>query len=254
MKKMLLGVAFAMAAYCANAQESNTTENSDFKPLKGDFATELNFNPFKGNLSFNNVLNQVKGRYFIHPQLALRLGININTLDSALNYGNPYGTQANFNSDERKSTSFGLSIGIEKHFKGTKRLSPYIGADLFWGTKSASQEMRNSASTTTVKNGWLNYQYVQSLTPPYYYSTVINMIEGAYNRFGISAVAGFDYYVAKNFFLGYEFNLGYSKTNYKTPEVTVTGQNVTTPNFYSNNATSKFGTSLVNGIRVGYIF
>ncbi len=250
MKKMLLCIAFAMTAHYASAQESNT-ENSDLKPTKGDFATELNFNPFKGNLSFNNVLNQVKGRLFIKPNVALRLGFNVGVLDSTLNYGNPYGTQSSFSSDERSSTNFGLNFGIEKHFKGTRRLSPYIGADLFWGTKSSKQDIANNASSISIKNGWLDVQYYQSG------NTVITsyrVSEAAYQRYGINVVAGFDFYMAKNFFLGYEFNLGYSKTNYKSPEVVATGQNTSLPAYYSNNATNKFGTSLVNGIRVGYIF
>ncbi|WP_461789130.1 hypothetical protein [Pedobacter sp.] len=251
MKKMLFLAAFAAASLFANAQDSKTNENNDFKPSKGSFATELNFNPFKGNLSFNNVLNQVKGRYFVSANLALRLGFNVNTLDSNLNYGNPYGAQSNFSSDERKSTSFGLNIGIEKHFKGTKRLSPYIGADAFWGTRSAKQTISNNGSTTNVKNGWLDVTYVQSGSGLVY---TYRISEGAYSRFGISAVAGFDFYMAKNFFLGYEFNLGYSKTDFKSPDVTITGQSTSFTNYYSNNSTSKFGTSLVNGIRIGYIF
>lgn len=251
MKKMLLFAAFAAASLFANAQDSKTSENNDFKPQKGSFATELNFNPFRGNLSLNNVLNQVKGRYFVNSNLALRLGLNVNTIDSNLNYGNPYGTQASFSIDERKSTSIGLSLGIEKHFKGTKRLSPYIGADVFWGTKSAEQSISNNASTTNVKNGWLEVSYYQSGSSVYY---SYRIMEGAYTQFGVSAIAGFDFYMAKNFFLGYEFNLGYSKTNFKSPEVTATGQNTGITNYYSDNSTSKFGTSLVNGIRIGYIF
>ena len=251
MKKMLLTVAIAMVSLYASAQES---ENSDFKPTKGSFATELNFNPFQGNLKFNNVLNQVKGRYFLSPQLALRLGFNINLVDSTLNFGTPYGSQASFNNDKRTSNSFGLNFGIEKHFKGTKRLSPYIGVDAFWGTKGAKQELSTNAGTTTVKNAWITTQYIQSPNPPYYYNTITSITETAYNKFGVMAVAGFDFYMAKNFFLGYEFNLGYSKTSYKTPEVTSTGQGSTQNNFYTDISSSKFGTSLVNGIRVGYSF
>ncbi len=74
------------------------------------------------------------------PQLVLRLGLNENTLDSTQNYGNPYGSQANFTSDNRKSASFALNIGIERHIKGTKRLSPYIGTYLFWGKKLLSKK------------------------------------------------------------------------------------------------------------------
>ena len=251
MKKTLLCLAFAMASLVATAQKvtSDPTDDTGLKPATGTFATELNFNPFKGNLSLNNALNQIKVRYFAKPDLAFRAGFNINQRDSSTNSGTPYGTQSTFFKADRKSTTVSFNIGIEKHFKGTRRLSPYIGFDLSIGTRSASQDNSNNGQTTSVKNGWLDIIYQGQNN----YYTVL--AENAYTRYGVAGVAGFDFYMAKNFFFGYEFNLGYAKTDYKTVEVTVSGTNgQNNLNTDSKNSSSTFGTSLVNGIRIGYAF
>jgi hypothetical protein len=247
MKKTLLSVAIAIAALSASAQ--NTENEQSFKPSAGSVVTELNFNPFKGNLSLNNSLNQVKLRYFTSESVALRLGFHLSNIDSVANTGTPYGTQSNFSRDERKSTTFALNFGVEKHFAGTSRLSPYIGVDATVGIRSASQETANNQNTTTLKNGWVEYYY--NPQPPQYSSLLINQ---AYSRFGITAVAGFDFYMAKNFFLGYEFNLNYMRTSYKIPEVTVSNGGQQTPVIEGKNTSASFGTSLMNGIRIGYAF
>ena len=39
-------------------------------------------------------------------------------------------TSEEVNSQKVSSTLFDLGLGIEKHFRGTRRLSPYVGADL----------------------------------------------------------------------------------------------------------------------------
>lgn len=250
MKKTLVCALFTVASIAVRAQSDNgsSSENAQLKPSAKTFATELNFNPFKGNLSLNNSLNQVKFRYFVKEDLALRLGVNINQKDSVINSGNPYGTQSTYFENERKSTTLGINLGIEKHFKGTRRLSPYIGGEISLSNRSASQDMTNGNVNTSVKNGWIELIYQNQQL---YYTAIV---ENAYNRFGINAFAGFDFYMAKNFFFGYEFNLGYAKTNYKTSEVIVTGQNNNSPLNTSKNSSSTFGTFLVNGIRIGYAF
>lgn len=248
----------ALAVNHAFAQTETVTDNGGIKPRKGSFATELNFNPFKGNLSLNNSLNQIKGRYFISDAVALRAGLSINVIDSTFSSGNPYGAEAQIISGTNKRTGLGINIGIERHFKGTKRLSPYIGLDLTWSKLSASQEMTTNGTTTTTKNAWLETQYRQVQyynNGSYYYTVPYNTLtNNAYTRFGVAAIAGFDYYVAKNLFLGYEFNLGYAQTSYKSPESETTGQTNNTDNFVHSKKKKEFGTSLINGIRIGYAF
>jgi len=249
MKKTLFSIAFAVAALSLRAQETDSLKT--FKPVKGSFVTELNFNPFKGNLSLNNSLNQIKVRYFAENDLAVRLGFHVSSRDSVLNSGIPYGTQSTFTKSERKSTTFAVNLGFEKHFKGTSRLSPYLGADVVFSKRSSSQKLVNNQVTTETTNAWTQEIYINQ--PPYYY--IQQITEEAYSKYGITAVAGFDLYLARKFFLGYEFNFGYMKTDYKFPEVRVTGNNQPAqPVMEGTRQSSGFGTSLMNGIRVGYAF
>lgn len=267
MKKTLFSIALAIATTACYAQTSIVTVDTvsktfekaqqSFKPTTGSIVTELNFNPFKGNLSLNNSLNQIKVRYFISPDVALRLGFNASKKDSTANVNNPYGPQSVFIKNERKSALIDLNFGVEKHFKGTKRLSPYVAADFSISSKSASQEITDNGSTTSIKNGWLETIFVPNNQSYYTYT---QLQENAYTRYGINLIAGFDFYVAKDFFFGYEFNFNLSKTEYKNITATVTGQNTTTgqPNTNYNDtgkkSASTFGPTLINGVRIGYSF
>ncbi|MDR2272659.1 MAG: hypothetical protein LBF27_17255 [Sphingobacterium sp.] len=252
MKRILSAALMLGVARIACAQTSPDTETESLKSRKGNFVTELNFNPFKGNLSLNNALNQIKGRYFLQNDLALRLGVGINVLDSAANYGTPYGTNGYFNSNNRKSTGLDFNFGLEKHFKGTARLSPYVGFDLSFGTKHTKQELSTSAYTMNVKNAWMEVIYQPNGNGGYY--SAMQLSPNGYTRFGAYAVAGFDFYISKGFFVGYEFNLGYLQTKYKKPDVTVTGTDPGYGSYISENKTKTFKSSLVNGVRVGYAF
>jgi hypothetical protein len=251
MKSTLLIMAGLLAGMASYAQTSNNSagDDGDLKPKAKKISTELNVNPFNGQLNLNNSLNQIKLRYFAKPDFAVRLGFNVNKRDSIYNINNAYGTTSNFFNDDRKSTTFGLNAGIEKHFTGTRRLSPYIGVDVTYSQRSASEKIENNGATINVKNGW-------------YSTTVVgNTIVGqpqqtAFSRYGVNLVSGFDFYMARHFFFGYEFNLGISKTSWKTVQVTQTGQGSTSVPTSSTgkNSTVNFGTSLQNGIRIGYTF
>ena len=239
-----------MAAYA----QTTTDAESDFKPQAKKVSAELNVNPFNGNLNLNNSLNQVKLRYFIKPQLALRLGFNINRRDTVTNISNPYGANGYFFKDDRKSTGFGINLGVEKHFKGTKRLSPYVAIEAAIANKSSKETTNNNGSTISVKNGWLDYA---TLFNGNTYYTTTQVQQGAYFRYGANLAAGFDFYMAKHLFFGYEFNLGISKTKWKDVELTATGQPnslITGYNGSGDNSSLNFGTTLLNGIRIGYTF
>lgn len=273
MKKTLFSIALAIATTACYAQRptiktdtfitditdlSYTTVDKttqSLKPTTGSIVTELNFNPFKGNLSLNNSLNQIKVRYFISPDIALRLGFHASQKDSTANVNNPYGPQGIFVKNERKSTLIGLNFGVEKHFKGTRRLSPYIAADISVSSKSANQEIKDNGVSTSIKNGWLETIYL-----PNNQSYYTQLQENAYTRYGINLITGFDFYIAKDFFFGYEFNFNLSKTEYKNIRTTVTGQNTgtgqPTTNFNDTGkkSASTFGPTLINGVRIGYSF
>jgi len=250
MKKTILIVASLFATLGSFAQTTKVDSSNNLKPNAKSFTTELNINPLKGQVNLNNSLNQIKFRYFTSPTVALRLGFNISRVDSVNNVNNPYGVNSFFNNDEKTSTTIGVNLGIEKHFLGTKRLSPYIGADLSITNKSAGETASNNQSTTTVTNGWY-YVYYNSGTN----TTITGTQQNAYTRYGLNLFTGFDFYIAKHFFFGYEFNYSISKTNWKEVSIIATPSTGTnTSNYSTKNSNLTFGPSLINGIRLGYSF
>jgi hypothetical protein len=247
MKRTLLIMASILATVGSFAQTAKIDTQKSLKPGIGNLTTELNVNPFNGQVSLNNSLNQIKFRYFTSPTVALRLGFNISRIDSTYNVDNPYGTNSYFDNDSKKSTTVGFNLGIEKHFTGTKRLSPYIGADLSITDRSSSENISNNQSTTTVTNAWY-YSYYNN-------NTLITQIQQpGYTRYGLNLFTGFDFYIARHFFFGYEFNYNISKTNWKDVSVTTTPSTGATTNASTKNSNFTFGPSLINGIRLGYSF
>ena len=241
-------MASIFATLGAFAQTTKVDTEKSLKPTTKSLTTELNVNPFNGQISLNNSLNQIKFRYFTSPTVALRLGFNVSRIDSVNNVNNPYGTNSYFNNDEKKSTTIGANLGIEKHFTGTKRLSPYIGADFSITERSSSENISNNQSTTTVTNAWY-YTYYNGNT------TVTTIQQPGYTRYGLNLFTGFDFYIARHFFFGYEFDYNISKTSWKEISLVTTpstGTNNTSASFKNTNTT--FGPSLINGIRLGYSF
>lgn len=266
MKKTFLTIVAVIAASSIYAQQvSQNTEETSFKPLNNNWATELNINPFKNDVSANNSLNQIKFRKFISERTALRLGFGANRISSDIENSNPYGTNPTIYREEKSSTTLGVNIGFEKHFSGTKRLSPYIGVDLAFSDKSSKQEINRGANKTTVKGGWASFTYATIPNPNYngtngqYITQAIPKVEeAAYTRYGMNLISGFDYYISKHFFLGAEFNIGFNQTNYKdlTYKTAAYGNTPSQNNDNTDQKNNSFqvGTSSYNGIRLGYIF
>ena len=272
MKKTLLTIAALIAAASSGFAQMTTrdsikalrsslkTQNeNELKPRSG-FSTELNINPFKGQLSLNNSLNQIKFRIFTQPDFAWRIGFNASSKDSLIDNKNPYGTTNTNYKNSGKRTTLGLNIGFEKHFKGTKRLSPYIGADVSLTNRSAKQELTNGQTTTTYKGAWVNsattYIPVYNPNTGTYYQSVYttSFSEKAFFQYGLNVVTGVDFYMAKNFFVGYELSFGIRKTEYKDVKITQTGSSTPISDPDTEESSFSFGPSLMNGIRIGYVF
>ena len=241
-------MASVLATLGSFAQTTKVDTSKSLKPKAKSFTTELNVNPFNGQVNLNNSLNQIKFRYFTTPSVAVRLGFNISKKDSINNVNTPYGVNSSFSNNERKSSMVGVNLGLEKHLEGTKRLSPYIGADLSITDKSSSQSISNNQSTTTVTNAWY-YTYYSNNT------TLTQIQENGYTRYGLSLFTGFDFYIAQHFFFGYEFAYSITKTNWKNVTITTTpATNNNSTNSSTKNSIVTFGPSLMNGIRLGYSF
>ena len=251
---LICSMLFLLVSHTALSQDT-------LKTLSGSWTAELNVNPLQGQISLNNAINQIKVRYFKANNVAYRLAFSINNVKRDDDKKSSYGTNPIDDSDVRKSTSFGLNFGIEKHFTGTRRLSPYIGGEIAFGLKSASETIDSKQSTTEIKGGWQDSQPIQYYNNgSYYYYTSITNTEHGYKSIGLNFVTGFDFYVAKHLFLGYEMLFGFNYIKNDAIITTVTpkpGQTNYNSGNNSPNQNSKernFGPKVINGIRLGYTF
>ncbi len=218
MKKFILSVfAVLFALSVVNAQ--------DFKAQKGNVTADLGL--FEGGILSNNSpvsLNNgmLKGRYFLSNELALR---------GALYTQNRSTTEYPSTDITTKSyiKSLALSVGIEKHFAGTDRLSPYVGADLGISSSGTGEKTINAADNSK------------------------NTETKGRGSFGINGnlFFGADYYIARHLYLGVE--AGLALTNTSTGKGSTTANGTTT---YSQKGPSIFSlkADAFGGFKLGFVF
>ena len=235
MKKFIIAASLLAVALTSNAQDT-------YKFAAGDNNFEFSSAPFSGSPLG---LPQIKYRRFLSESLAFRLGLNVTmtskssiTPDESNLAGAPAGAMIDLT---RKESSFGweLAPGIEKHFAGTDRLSPYVGAELRVAGKSSTvtdetQAADGKINTTTTKND----------------------NKGGFMAFGLNLVAGADFYFAKKVYLGGEFGYGFGFTSYSDRTVENTAL-TTQPDPMKQGSEFGFGASLgsLNGrLKLGFLF
>jgi hypothetical protein len=199
------------------------------KQVAGSKNLEVLFAPLGGSPIS---LGGIKYRSFSSETSAMRVAVFVGLQSSTdvMLGGSDGETEMN-----SKSGSFDISVrpGLEKHFTGTDKLSPYIGGEVLIGFSSESQIDENydffedEIYEETTKNG--------SLT------------------FGLNALAGVDYYFAQNIYLGAEFGFGFSfesmnDTKFESTQNDV--DDVTSPNGSGIN----LGPNAVGQIRLGWLF
>ncbi len=193
-----------------------------FKPIKGNKTIEVNLSPFS---SSPISLNYLRGRIFISEKTALRTGASLG-----------------FDAKGKSNKSLGISIlpGIEKHFKGTNRLSPYIGAEIFVGLKSASSKTSIDTGavkiSTKVKGAWAD-----------------GSNQGFLN-IGSNALMGCDLYIVKHFYIGFEFGFGISFLKYSDIVSTLTVNGKGTVTTIDGGTTFNIGTNYNSSFRLGFVF
>lgn len=238
MKRLFLVFGLAASTFAATAQTNE--EFKSFKPFQGDVTTEVGLAGGLNNADFT--LNEgasglLRFRYFLKDKLALRAGFN---LSSTSEKENIYGTGSN---DGRKGTvttsgtAFLLNVGIEKHFAGTARLSPYVGGDVMFGVAGQKEKMTN-----TDGNVYINNVSAETKGP----GTI---------GFGVRGVVGADYYIAKHVYLGAEAGFGfmYGKEG-KTTINTTAGGTSTSVTLESAGSSFELNPSVITGIRIGFVF
>ncbi len=236
MKKVLFfAVALITLSGVAQAQ---------YKPTKGTFATELNFNPL-GLIVVNAVNNTtvidgpnfslpmgIKGRYFLSDNLAVRVGLDFN-FESTTNHDfTDPGVSPEVETIEKNSLfTFGIIPGIEYHFGNWEKTSLYCGAEIGIAMASAKRSEDDGTDKTETKGA----------------STLGNSGFG----FAFNVFTGFDYYFTKNLFVGAELGLGLNTLSTGTVETTFNGVTVEDKDYSSS---FNFGFYCEPAIRLGWKF
>lgn len=244
MKKFLLSALLVGSLFAANAQDS------EFKPAGKDWTFEVTYNPQGATLlSTPFQFSYLRGRYFLSPTTAIRTGLAIDVTSTNKEIAKNATQNVDGLTEKTSSIIIDLRPGFEKHFAGTERLSPYVGAELAIQLKTASSEVTNDpnggTSTTQKITG------STSLT-----RNGINADNSGFFRLGLNGVIGADYYIVKHVFVGME--AGVSLISLDTPsEVTFNagGQGAQDVKIVPGASTTKILSPYLNaGVRFGYRF
>ncbi|MDR1459104.1 MAG: hypothetical protein LBI60_02695 [Bacteroidales bacterium] len=168
---------------------------AQFKPTGGTFGMEVQFRPFGNNViesgnvsSFltNRGINVfgISAKYFCIDQVELRADLLFGFNSAKDKRKNPAGSETEIT--KRARTLFGLNLGANYHFKGTERISPYVGAILGVGFLNQSERI-----------------------------TTLNFVSDDHSRskqgglyMDLAVVTGFNWYIVNGLYLGAEVGLG----------------------------------------------
>lgn len=190
------------------------------KADKGNKTIEATLNFQTGNAPINLTISEIRMRYFIKQDIALRtrLAFNFNqNTDYSYDFMNP--TKPPFTINQQ-SNDFKLILGVEKHLSGTEKLSPYFGAEAGMGISNMSKDGTNTLDGTTYsENGKMS---------------LIN--SGGFSVYG-GLLFGADYYFLPSIYLGAEIGYGFGYQDNGTAQ------------FWNNNNETR---KIVLGSRMGF--
>lgn len=232
MKKILISFLSLSSILFVNAQTGSS--DGDYKQYSGAKSLEVQFAPLGGSpISIGGL----RFRTFTSSNSAIRLnaflGINSNT-DKR--------TEVDANGDDvilkDRTSSFTIQLkpGIERHFAGTSRLSPYYGAEGIIGYKSSSvkAETFDTDGSTVISN------------------KTKNPGNDGYFRLGANAILGADYYFSKSIYLGTEVGFGMQFSLKHDAEFVPADGDETI--LSEGGSTFNFGPNAVGQIRLGFLF
>jgi hypothetical protein len=195
MKKIVLTAAvFALTLSTAFSQE--------FKPKEKEIAVGIAFDsPFSAAKPFSLVDGGLSARYFYKSDLAFRGSLKIKSeSDSKTSYGRllPTDDEKAYLTNDNTVFNVNLSLGAEKHFSGTDRLDPYVGADILLGFGSDSH--KSSINDDAIAKSLLQ--------------TVNLSRDQSNSSLGLRLVVGADYYILSKVYVGTEFGFSYTRTSF----------------------------------------
>jgi hypothetical protein len=224
MKKSIFLLAFGAMFASANAQ--------DFKPVQGSKNLEFQFAPLGGSPIG---IDGLRYRQFLSPTTAIRANVSLDLSNKSTITQDANKDLGAIELKDREFTfDLNLRPGFEKHFTGTDRLSPYIGAELDFNFRTTSQTIEDQIDTDKKEE------------------TKITNEDGSM-RLGLNGVAGFDYYFAKHLYFGAELGFGFSSTMPFKTKTEIPGE-PTEESSEGKSSTFNFGPNVVTAIRLGYLF
>jgi hypothetical protein len=195
----------------------------------GDVPIELEFSPLGANPI---KISSLRARYFLSEDLGLRMAMFIGGSRK------PSFTEINDIKLINSTNSFNLNFrpGIEKHFNGTNRLSPYYGSEL-------SITYNNNVSTS--QSLWLgNSEEIKTQKNTSSKSTI-----------GLNIFSGADFYLTDKIFLGVEIGFGLlyegrgrTSVKWKNPE----SNSESNSKEIGNTSSFQWGPNYQGTIRLGY--
>ena len=205
----------------------NINAQDEFGPKKGDFGTELQFNPFSNNFQTFKI-DGLNFRYFISAEHALRLGLNV-SVDNQ-NNGNSlvapvrtdYTTDKDYTVAYEKyehgkdyknkvnNTNFGINLGYEYHFAKFGRADLYAGAQVAFAFNNWKQTVSDPKSYNMDADGKSSW------------AVLTDELKGAADTngdnkpdefsafvFGAGVFTGIDFYLTKNLYVGAELGINF---------------------------------------------
>lgn len=237
MKKLLFLSVMSLAGTLLFAQ----------KPVEGKRTAEVNLyfqtgtSPVSYGLPSNGFAPaELRFRYFAdsHTALRMRFGLAAGLSKYAVSNGTNTAEVT-----QKTGLGFAISPGIEKHFEGTKRLSPYAGAQLgiMFGGGSSINVTNSGVENPSIGTIIQNDKYYKK--------------NGSTLGVNFGLLIGTDYYITDGIYLGAE--LGLNILNYtNTAEGKVsktTGGIPSEVRVLSSSNFNFFGIS-TGGIRLGFVF
>lgn len=205
------------------------------KAIQKDLTIEATLNLQVGGAPINFQVSEIRMRYFLANNLALRtkfaFGYSNNT-DYVYKVIDPSIPPFTLKS---KSSDFSFGLGLEKHFTGTDKLSPYLAGEIGFGLNNNSLNGINTIDGQNyTENGTFTAQTVNG------------------NSFYAGIIFGADYYFVPSVYIGAELGYGFAIQNYGNRQIWNSNSNSVIEN--SLGSGMGFGLQANPGIRIGIKF
>jgi hypothetical protein len=239
----------------ANAQDSTATRSghSMHKPGAGEFGVGIRAIGLKGLIWENNFIGQsIQFRKVQSPTLVLRGDLTLEFTNEKTSNKDVFSTGGfAYTENRQRDFTIGIAPGVERHFEGSKRLDPYIGAALPLAFIGRSQ-------TTNIDD-------FEAADGDYAKQTVERSTPGGFG-FGLDGLVGVNYFAFNRLSIGIEYRFGFSfvnvggeeKTKTTVKEVQNGGPEMTTTTETSGDESSEsvtfFGNKGVLGLNLIFYF